>query len=60
MLERLSAAVKKVMANPTLRAKLEKIGARAVGNAPDEFKAQITSEIAHMKQLVKERNVKLD
>ncbi|HXS51637.1 MAG TPA: tripartite tricarboxylate transporter substrate binding protein [Usitatibacter sp.] len=60
VLARLSAAVKKVMADPTLRAKLEKIGARPVGNTPDEFKAQIHAEIAHMKQLVKERNVTLD
>jgi tripartite-type tricarboxylate transporter receptor subunit TctC len=60
VLARLSAAVKKVMADPAVRAKLEKIGARPVGNTPDEFKAQIHSEIAHMKQLVKERNVNLD
>jgi len=60
VLARISAAMKKVMADPVLRAKLEKIGARPVGNAPGEFKAQITSEIAHMKALVKERNVKLD
>jgi tripartite-type tricarboxylate transporter receptor subunit TctC len=57
---RLTAAMKKVMADPDLREKLEKIGARPVGNTPAEFAAQIKSEIARMKRLVKERNIKLD
>ena len=57
---RLSAAMQKVMADPTLRAALEKAGARPVGNSPAEFKAQIQREIANMKKLVKERNIQLD
>jgi tripartite-type tricarboxylate transporter receptor subunit TctC len=60
VLARLTAAMKKVMAEPELRERLEKIGARPVGNSPDEFKAQIHREIAHMKQLVQERNIQLD
>ena len=56
---RLTDAMKKVMANPELRHKLEEIGARPVGNTPAEFATQVRSEIERMKQLVKERNIKL-
>jgi tripartite-type tricarboxylate transporter receptor subunit TctC len=60
VLARLTAAMKKVMADPELRARLDKIGARPVGNSPAEFSAQIRSEIDRMKRLVKERNIKLE
>lgn len=60
VIARLGAAMKKVMADPELRAKLEKVGARPVGNTPQEFKAQIHSEIERMKRVVKERNIRLD
>ena len=60
VLSRLSEAMKKVLANPEVRAQLEKIGARPVGNSPAEFSAQIKREIAHMKELGKERGLKLD
>jgi tripartite-type tricarboxylate transporter receptor subunit TctC len=56
---RLSEAMKKVMASPELRKKLEDIGARPVGNSPAEFKEQVKTEIARMKKLVKDRNIKL-
>jgi tripartite-type tricarboxylate transporter receptor subunit TctC len=60
VIARLGAAMQKVMADPDLRAKLEKVGARPVGNSPAEFKAQIEREIANMKKLVAERHIKLD
>jgi len=56
---RLGEAMKKVEANPEFRAKIEKVGARPVGNTPAEFKAQIGQEIERMKKLVKERNITL-
>jgi tripartite-type tricarboxylate transporter receptor subunit TctC len=59
VLQRLDAAMKKVMADPGLRDRLDKIGARPVGNSPAEFKDQIHREIAHMKRLVQERHIKL-
>jgi tripartite-type tricarboxylate transporter receptor subunit TctC len=52
--------MKKVMASPDLRAQLEKVGARPVGNSPVKFAAQIRREIERMKRLVKERQIKLD
>jgi tripartite-type tricarboxylate transporter receptor subunit TctC len=60
VIARLGAAMQKVMADPTLRAALEKVGARPVGNSPAEFKEQIQREIANMKKLVAERHIKLD
>jgi len=56
---RLTEALKKTMANPELRAQLEKIGARPVGSTPAEFAAQIRSEIERMKRVAKERNIQL-
>ena len=60
VLARLTEAMKKVMAAPELRAQLEKVGARPVGNSPAEFTAQIRREIERMRRLVKERQIKLD
>ena len=57
---KLGAAMKKVTSNPEFRAKIEKIGARTVGNTPAEFKAQIQHEVAATKKLVKERNIKFE
>ena len=56
---KLNDAMKKVMANPELRQKLEQIGARPVGNSSTEFTAQVRGEVDRMKKLVKERNIKL-
>jgi len=58
--QRLGEAMKKVMADPALRAALEKVGARPVGSSPAEFKAQIQREITNMKKLVAERHIQLD
>jgi tripartite-type tricarboxylate transporter receptor subunit TctC len=60
VLARLTQAMKKVMADPELRSRLENAGARPVGSSPAEFLAQIRSEVARMKQLVQQRNIKLE
>jgi len=57
---KLGEAMKKVIANPDFRAKVEKVGARPVGNSPAEFKAQINREVEATKKLVKERNIKFE
>jgi tripartite-type tricarboxylate transporter receptor subunit TctC len=59
IVQRLGDAMKKVEADPEFRSKIEGVGARPVGNTPAEFKAQIGEEIARMKKLVQERNIKL-
>jgi tripartite-type tricarboxylate transporter receptor subunit TctC len=57
---KLGDAMHTVIANPDFRAKVEKIGARPVGNSPAEFKAQILREVEQTKKLVKERNIKFE
>jgi tripartite-type tricarboxylate transporter receptor subunit TctC len=56
---KVTEAMKKTIANPDLRAKLEKVGARPVGSTPQEFAQQIRTEQERMKKLVKERNIQL-
>jgi len=57
---KIAEAMKKTMADPEFRARIEKVGARPVGNSPAEFTAQIRREVARMKQLVHDRNIKLE
>jgi len=56
---KLTDAMKKALANPDMRAKLEGVGARPVGNTAQEFAAQIRREQESMKKLVKQRNIQL-
>ena len=57
---KLVETMKKVEANPEWRAAIEKVGARPVGNTAQEFTAQIRNEIARMRKIVQDRNIKLD
>ena len=59
VIAKLTEAVKKTMASPELRQRLQEVGARPVGNTGSEFKAQIGREIARMKEVVQKRNIKL-
>ena len=54
------ATARKALANPELRARIEQLGARPVGNSPAEFSAQIKGEIERMRKLIKERHIKLE
>jgi tripartite-type tricarboxylate transporter receptor subunit TctC len=56
---KLTAGMKKALSNPELRARIETLGARPVGNSSAEFTAQIRGEIERMRKLIKERNIKL-
>jgi tripartite-type tricarboxylate transporter receptor subunit TctC len=56
---KLEEAMKKVMADPQFRAGIERVGARPVGNSPQEFAAQIRREIENMKRVAKERGITL-
>jgi tripartite-type tricarboxylate transporter receptor subunit TctC len=57
---RITDAMKKVTASPEFRERVEKVGARPVGNTPAEFAAQIRAEQGRMMKLVKDRNIKLE
>jgi tripartite-type tricarboxylate transporter receptor subunit TctC len=56
---KLTDVMKKVMANAEWRAQIEKVGARPVGNSPQEFASQVRGEIDRMKRVAKERNITL-
>jgi tripartite-type tricarboxylate transporter receptor subunit TctC len=60
VLKRLSDAMKKIVADPEFRAKIEAVGARPVGSSPAEFTAQVKGEIAKTKQLIAQRKLKLE
>lgn len=60
VIQKLSAAMTQVMAQPELRARLQKVGANPIGSSPSEFLSQIRGEIARMQTLVKARNISLD
>jgi tripartite-type tricarboxylate transporter receptor subunit TctC len=59
VIKRLTDAVNKSLADPALRKRIEEVGARPVGNSPQEFAAQIRREVDRMKQVVKTRNITL-
>ena len=46
VLDKLNAAVRKVSADPDVKARLEALGAAPAANSPAEFAAQISAEIA--------------
>ena len=56
---KLTDALKKALSNPDVRKRLEEVGARPVNNSPQEFAAQVKSEIEKMRKIVKERNIRL-
>jgi len=56
---KLTAGMQKALSNPELRARIEQLGARPVGNSSAEFTAQIRREIERMRKLIKDRNIKL-
>jgi tripartite-type tricarboxylate transporter receptor subunit TctC len=59
VIAKLNDTMKKLMANAEWRAQIEKIGARPVGNSPQEFATQVRSEQDRMKRVAKERNITL-
>jgi tripartite-type tricarboxylate transporter receptor subunit TctC len=59
ILAKIYEAMMKVLARPDVRKRLEDSGAIPVGNTPAQYTAQIRDEVARMKKLVTERNIKM-
>ncbi|MGO4332709.1 Bug family tripartite tricarboxylate transporter substrate binding protein [Cupriavidus sp. 2TAF22] len=57
---KLHDATVKVLAQPEVKAKLEKLGAVPVGNTPAQFAAQIKSEVAKNKRIAGAAKISLD
>lgn len=55
----LNKAINKVLAEPKIRASLDKIGAVPVGGTAAEFGDGIRSDVAHWAKIVKDADIKL-
>ncbi|HKH68940.1 MAG TPA: tripartite tricarboxylate transporter substrate-binding protein, partial [Reyranella sp.] len=57
---RLATAIQRFVAQPETQARFDKDGIEPVGNGPDEFRAQIASEIAQWRELSKTTKITVD
>jgi tripartite-type tricarboxylate transporter receptor subunit TctC len=60
VVDKVSAAVKKTLEDPTVRSRIEGTGSLVVGNTPEQFGEQIKAEFAVYKKVVTEQKLKLD
>ena len=60
VIEKLAAAVKRVVTAPDIAERLKKDGIDPVGGSTDEFGAIISKEITQWRELAKTVNIKLD
>lgn len=60
VVDKLNAAVQKVIAQPALREKFAGIGAVATGGSPEDFSAYIRDDFSRWTRVVKEANVKVE
>ena len=60
VVEKVNAAMLKVLQDPAVRKRIEDTGSIIVGNTPDEFSAQIKAEFEIYKNVVAKQNLKLD
>ena len=60
MVHKLAAAARRFVALPEIQARFDKDGVEPVGNGPDEFRAQIASEIAQWRELAKATKITVD
>ena len=60
VVDKVSAAVRKVLEDPAVRKRIEDTGSLVVGNSPDQFAAQIAAEYAVYKKVVEQQRLKLD
>lgn len=58
--DRLNAAAKKALADPSVAARMADFSAKIVGSTPDELKTHVSQEIAKWAPVVKNANVQID
>ncbi len=59
-IERLNAAAKKALADPTVAEKMKEFSATIVASTPEELATHVTAELAKWSPVVKDANVQLD
>lgn len=60
LVTKINESVRKAMDSEDFKKRLAETGSLPVGNSPEEFAAQIAAEYKALKQVVAERNLKLD
>ena len=60
VIDRINAAVQKVISQPAVRAKFAEIGGQTTGGTPEQFGAYIRDDLAKWTRIVKEANVKVE
>ena len=60
VVDKVSAAVKQVLADPAVRKRIEETGSLIVGNTPDQFAAQIKAEFEVYKNVVTTQKLSLN
>jgi tripartite-type tricarboxylate transporter receptor subunit TctC len=60
VIEKLNAAVQKVIAQPAVREKLATIGAQATGGSPEDFANYIREDFSKWTRIVRDNHVKVD
>jgi tripartite-type tricarboxylate transporter receptor subunit TctC len=56
---KIADAVKKVIADPVVRKRIEDTGSLVIGNTPEQFAAQMAAELKVYKAVVAKQNLKL-
>ena len=60
IVDKLNAAVQKIIAQPAIRAKFADIGAQTTGGTPEQFGAYIREDLAKWTRIVKDANVRVE
>jgi len=60
VVQRLNEALRKVLAQPEVRSRLQEGGAEPVGNSPQAFAAEIQAELEKMRRVAKQQNIRFD
>jgi tripartite-type tricarboxylate transporter receptor subunit TctC len=60
VVDKVSAAVRKTLEDPSVRKRIEDTGSLIIANTPQQFAEQIKAELAVYKDVVKKQNLKLD
>lgn len=60
VVDRINSAVKKVLADPAVKKRIEDTGSLIIANTPEQFGEQIRNEFAIYKDVVKKQNLTLD
>jgi tripartite-type tricarboxylate transporter receptor subunit TctC len=60
VVEKLNAAIRVALTDPTVRARIESTGAIVVGNTAEEYQRQVSEELAIYRRVVLEQKLKLE